>query len=146
MDVSLPSSLQKSLDSTKVEYVKLGNSGLHVSWPILGAMSLGSIGVALAPWVLEEDASIEVLKAAYDRGINTWDTANTYSNGRSEEMIGKTLKKHDIPRHKVVIMTKVAFVVGEEPNVIGALFTKQLGQSKDYVNHGGKHYTQTVSS
>jgi len=65
----LPVSLQRSFDSTKVEYVKLGTSGLQVSFPILGAMSLGSS--QFAPWVLDEDASLKILKAAYDCGINT---------------------------------------------------------------------------
>ena len=137
MNVATPKSLQQSLDSTRVEYVKLGNSGLRVSWPILGAMGLGSSGLALAPWVLQDDASIDVLKAAYDCGVNTWDTANTYSNGHSEEIIGKAMKKHNIPRQKVVILTKVAFAVGEEPNIVGALFAEQLGRSKDYVNQAG---------
>ena len=48
-------------------------------------------------------------------GLNTWDTANTYSNGASEIIIGKTLKKYCIPREKVVIMTKCFWGVGEDP-------------------------------
>lgn len=132
----IPPSLQRSLDSTKVDYVKLGSSGLNVSWPILGAMGLGTSEVA--PWVLEGDASLEVLKAAYDCGINTWDTSNAYSNGRSEEMIGKALKKFEIPRHKIVIMTKVSFCVGEEMDILGPACVDELGQSKDYVNQGGQ--------
>lgn len=48
-------------------------------------------------------------------GVNTWDTANMYSNGKSEEIIGKALKKYNIPRHKVVIMTKLHWAVGEDP-------------------------------
>lgn len=47
-------------------------------------------------------------------GINTWDTANMYSNGVSEEIIGKALKKHKIPRHKVVIMTKCYWAACED--------------------------------
>ena len=45
--------------------------------------------------------ALPLLKAAYDLGITTWDTANIYSNGVSEELIGKAIKKYDIPRHKV---------------------------------------------
>ncbi|KAF4621546.1 hypothetical protein G7Y89_g14527 [Cudoniella acicularis] len=131
----LPLSLKKSLDSTKVDYVNLGSSGLRVSWPILGAMSFGSS--KMAPWVLDEDASLDVLKAAYDRGINTWDTANTYCNGLSEEIIGKAIGKFNIPRQKLVLMTKCAFYVGEELDIIGAAYGEQLSQSKDYVNQGG---------
>lgn len=78
----IPPSLKESLDSTKVEYAKLGFSGLRVSRPILETMSFGYS--PLATWVLDEEVSLEVLMAAYDCGINTWDTANTYSNGMSE--------------------------------------------------------------
>ncbi|KAM6529131.1 hypothetical protein FALCPG4_007280 [Fusarium falciforme] len=75
------------------------------------------------PWNLNEEDSIKLLKAAYDRGLNTWDTANCYGNGLSEEIIGKALQVHQIPRHKVVIMTKTFFHVGED--------------QEDYVNQGG---------
>lgn len=92
----------------------------------------------MAPWVLDEEPSLEILKAAYDCGINTWDTANSYSNGLSEEVIGKALRKFEIPRRKVVIMTKIAFHVGQEPGAHGALFAEQMNSSKDYVNQGGE--------
>jgi aryl-alcohol dehydrogenase-like predicted oxidoreductase len=55
-------------------------------------------------WVLNEDESLPLLKKAYECGINTWDTADVYSNGRSEEIIGKALRIYDIPRPNVVIM------------------------------------------
>ncbi|KAJ5587656.1 NADP-dependent oxidoreductase domain-containing protein [Penicillium hispanicum] len=132
----IPPSLQKSLDSTQVEYTQLGASGLRVSWPILGALAMGA-PTPLVPWLLDEEASIAVLKAAYDRGINTWDTADSYSNGISEEIIGKAIKKLNIPRQKVVIMTKCAFHVGEENDIFGPLFVNELNQNKDYVNQGG---------
>lgn len=74
-----------------VEYRRLGASGLRVSVPILGAMSYGSS--KWAPWVFDEDKSIELLKAAWDLAVTTIDTANTYSNGESERIIGKFLKK-----------------------------------------------------
>src|SRR4051812_49340870 len=93
----LPKSLQESVSATKVSYAQLGKSGLRVSVPILGAMSFGSKD--WAPWVVDdEEAVYKLLKGAYDRGLNTWDTANVYSNGRSEEMIGNAIKKFDIPR------------------------------------------------
>lgn len=77
----------KSINETKASYVRLGKSGLRVSVPILGAMSFGHKD--WQPWVLEEKEALPLLKAAYDRGLNTWDTANVYSNGVSEEIIGK---------------------------------------------------------
>jgi aryl-alcohol dehydrogenase-like predicted oxidoreductase len=134
--MALQISLQKGLDATKVEYVKLGKSGLSVSLPILGGMSLGSKQWGPG-WVLDEDESLEILKAAYDRGINTWDTANAYSNGLSEEVLGKAIRKFNIPREKLVIMTKCFLYVGEEPSVMAAMFGQQLNQSKDYINQGG---------
>ncbi|RSL39981.1 hypothetical protein CEP53_013672 [Fusarium sp. AF-6] len=87
----LAPSVQRSLDATKVDYVKVGSSGLRVSWPILGGMILGSSPIM--PWNLNEEDSIKLLKAAYDRGLNTWDTANCYRNGLSEEIIGDQLGK-----------------------------------------------------
>lgn len=84
-DVSDP--ILASIAKTKAEYVRLGKSGLYVSVPILGAMSLGHKD--WQPWVIEEEEALDILKAAYDRGVNTWNTANVYSNGISEEIIGK---------------------------------------------------------
>ncbi|KAI0376876.1 Aldo/keto reductase [Hypomontagnella monticulosa] len=135
MEAQVPESIQKSVASTKVEYVRVGSSGLRVSTPILGAMSLGS--KQWMPWVLDEDESLEILKAAYDRGLNTWDTANAYSNGLSEEVIGKALRKFAIPREKVVIMTKCFLHVAEETGVFSPMIGPLLDQSKDYVNQGG---------
>ncbi|RFU35398.1 hypothetical protein B7463_g952, partial [Scytalidium lignicola] len=131
----LPPSLQESVDNSKVEYVNLGKSGLRVSVPILGAMSIGHPD--WAPWVLDEEKSLPILKAAYDRGLNTWDTANVYSNGASEEIIGKAIKKYNIPRHKLVILSKCYGTVGEEPGIRHIFYPKQMRASKDYVNQGG---------
>ncbi|KAK2042738.1 aldo-keto reductase [Colletotrichum somersetense] len=131
----VPASLQKSLDETKVEYVNLGTSGLKVSVPILGGMSLGSS--EWQKWVLDEEESCEILKAAYDRGINTWDTANMYSNGVSEKVIGKAIKKYSIPREKLVLMTKCAMPVADDISMFAPMYARQMGQSKDYVNQGG---------
>jgi aryl-alcohol dehydrogenase-like predicted oxidoreductase len=89
------------------------------------------------PWVLDEEKSLPLLKAAYDRGLNTWDTANVYSNGGSEEIIGKAIKKYNIPRHKLVILTKCFAAVGEEPNIRVVSYPNELAISKDYVNQAG---------
>ncbi|KAH8725074.1 NADP-dependent oxidoreductase domain-containing protein [Phaeosphaeriaceae sp. PMI808] len=95
-----------------MEYVNLGKSGLKVSKVILGAMSYGSS--EWAPWVLNEEESLPLLEHAYKRGINTWDTADIYSHGRSERIIGKALKKYNIPRAKVVLLSKCFFGVNED--------------------------------
>ncbi|KAI9677019.1 MAG: hypothetical protein M1817_006858 [Caeruleum heppii] len=131
----LPPGLRASVEASKAEYRQLGKSGLRVSVPIFGAMSLGSKD--WADWVLGEEESLPLLKAAYDRGLNTWDTANLYSNGASEEIIGKAIKKYDMPRHKVVILTKCYGTVGEQPDVLGLIYPQAIAKSKDYVNHVG---------
>jgi aryl-alcohol dehydrogenase-like predicted oxidoreductase len=63
---------------------------------------------------LNEEEALPLLKHAYDVGLNTWDTADVYSNGRSEEIIGKALKKYNIPRNKVVILSKCYFGVSSD--------------------------------
>jgi len=123
------------LKESKAEYRRLGKSGLKVSVPILGAMSIGSS--KWQPWVIEEEESLPLLKAAYDRGLTTWDTANVYSNGVSEEIIGKAIKKYDLPRHKLVILTKCYGYTGEDPGLRTIQYGKELPQLRDYTNQGG---------
>lgn len=96
----------------KMEYVNLGKSGLKVSRVILGAMSYGSS--KWQPWVLDEAESLPLLEHAYKCGINTWDTADIYSHGQSERIVGKALKQYNIPRSKVVILSKCYFGVNED--------------------------------
>lgn len=100
-------------------------------------MTLGSSKAA--PWVLDEEDSLKILKAAYDCGINTWDSSSHYSNGLSEAMIGKAIHKFNIPRQKLVIMTKIGLYVGEELDVIAPLYGDALIQTKDYINQGGAY-------
>jgi aryl-alcohol dehydrogenase-like predicted oxidoreductase len=130
-----PAHYTETKDATKVTYAQLGKCGLRVSIPILGAMSVGHKD--WAPWVEDDEAKVgELLKAAYDRGLNTWDTANVYSNGVSEELIGKAIKKFNIPRRKLVILSKCFGTVGEEPGVNHIRFP-DLKNYKDYINQGG---------
>lgn len=94
--------------SQHIQYKKLGSSGLWVSPIIVGCMTYGS--KKWADWVLEDEEKIfKILKKCYDVGIRTFDTADVYSNGKSEELLGRFLKKYDIPRDRVVILTKVYF-------------------------------------
>ncbi|KAF5548687.1 alcohol dehydrogenase [Fusarium mexicanum] len=131
----LPPHLKQSVEASKCEYRNLGKSGLRISVPVFGCMSFGDKRVL--PWVIGEDEALELLKAAYDRGLNTWDTANTYSNGASEEIVGKALKKFNIPRHKVVILSKCRWGVGEEPGARHINFKDEFAISKDYQNQYG---------
>ncbi|OAX31735.1 Aldo/keto reductase, partial [Rhizopogon vinicolor AM-OR11-026] len=117
-----------------VEYRTLGKAGLRVSVPILGAMSYGT--PKWAPWVLEEEPSLEIMKAAWDLGINTIDTANVYSNGESERFIAKFLKKYNIPRHQIVIATKCYSAVVNDPS-IQSFTIPGIEDLPEYVNQSG---------
>ncbi|KIK83374.1 hypothetical protein PAXRUDRAFT_832070 [Paxillus rubicundulus Ve08.2h10] len=121
--------------NTNVEYRQLGKSGLRVSVPILGCMSFGS-KEQWGPWILNEGESLQILKAAWDQGINTFDTANVYSNGESESILGNFIKKYNIPRSKVVIATKVFSLVSEDPGVHTYLIP-DLSKQQRYINQGG---------
>jgi aryl-alcohol dehydrogenase-like predicted oxidoreductase len=94
-----------SAPQRNMPYVRLGSSGFKVSKIILGCMSYGS--PEWQEWVLGEDEAFEHIKTAYDAGINTFDTANVYSNGLSEEILGRAIKKYELPRDEIVVMTKV---------------------------------------
>jgi len=96
-----------------IEWTRLGKSGLKISKIIIGFMSYGSKN--WADWVEDdEDKIFTILKRAYDLGLRTYDTADVYSNGYSEILLGKFLKKYGIKRDKVVILTKVFNPVDED--------------------------------
>lgn len=89
-------------------YTNLGPSGLKISRIILGTMTFGKR--SWADWVIEDkDQIFAILKRAYDAGIRTFDTADSYSNGYSERFIGEFLKKYNIKRDRVVILSKIYF-------------------------------------
>ncbi|SAM08694.1 hypothetical protein [Absidia glauca] len=92
-----------------MQYVYFGNTGLKVSRLCLGCMGFGSS--EWMNWVLDEKASIEMIGKAYDRGINFFDTANIYSNGESERILGKAIRHFQMPRGRIVVATKVALAV-----------------------------------
>lgn len=115
---SPPATIVQSQASHQMQYQRLGNSGLKVSHLILGCMSFGNPEWEGSPWILPEEKALPLLKKAYDVGINTWETADTYSNGQSEKIVGKALTEYGIPRSKVVIMTKLYYpVLEDQPNV-----------------------------
>jgi aryl-alcohol dehydrogenase (NADP+) len=89
-----------------MEYVKLGSTGLDVSRICLGCMSFGESGKGTHPWTLDEATSRPFIKAALDAGINFFDTANVYSLGTSEEIVGRALADM-ADRDEIVLATKV---------------------------------------
>jgi 1-deoxyxylulose-5-phosphate synthase len=93
----------------KLEYTRLGTTGAKVSRICLGTMSFGNE----SEWMIEVEKARPILNRAIDLGINFFDTANVYSNGRSEEIVGELLEGR---RDEIVLATKVRFRVGEGPD------------------------------
>ena len=80
-----------------MKYVKLGRTGLTVSRICLGCMSYGDPARGTHPWTLDEEASRPFFVRALELGINFFDTANVYSDGTSEEILGRALARADRP-------------------------------------------------
>src|SRR5258708_18591159 len=97
---------------------KLGNTGLQVSVITVGCMSFGESDGRGRPWTLDEGDSRGLVRQALDAGMNFFDTANTYSSGRSEEITGGALKDF-VPRDEVVLATKVFMPMRPGPNGAG---------------------------
>ncbi|MEY2565413.1 MAG: 1-deoxyxylulose-5-phosphate synthase [Verrucomicrobiota bacterium] len=108
-----------------MEYVNLGATGLKVSRLCLGTMTYGSS--RWREWVLDEEASRPLIRQALESGINFFDTADMYSLGASEEVLGRALKEFGPSREQVVIATKVFYPVGDDPN--------QRGLSRKHIMH-----------
>jgi aryl-alcohol dehydrogenase (NADP+) len=96
-----------------MDYVRLGSTGLKVSRLCLGTMTYGT--PAWRPWVLDELQSRPFIKRALEHGINFFDTADMYSRGVSEEVVGRALSDM-ASRHEIVIATKVFYPVTDHPN------------------------------
>jgi aryl-alcohol dehydrogenase-like predicted oxidoreductase len=109
-----------------MEYVRMGSTGTEVSRLCLGAMSFGS----MADWTLSESNSLPIIQKAVEAGINFFDTADVYSRGESEEILGRALKELKVRRDESVIATKVYIPMGRGPNRAG-LSRKHIMQSID---------------
>lgn len=101
-----------------MNYVKLGRSGLDVSQLCLGCMGFGEPERGNAPWSLKEEESRPIIQKALDLGINFFSTANMYSDGTSEEILGKAMKDF-ARRDEVVVATKVFVPMRKGPNGMG---------------------------
>ena len=93
-----------------MKYVPLGRTGLSVSPVCLGCMTYGVPDRGNHPWTLDEEASRPLIQRAVELGINFFDTANSYSDGTSEEIVGRALRDF-AKRDEIVIATKVFFRV-----------------------------------
>src|SRR5882757_9309602 len=108
-----------------MDFVRFGSTGLKVSRLCLGAMTYGS--KKWREWVLEEEESRPFIQHALELGINFFDTADMYSLGVSEEILGRALKEFGASRDRVVIATKVFNAMGDDPN--------QKGLSRKHIMH-----------
>jgi 1-deoxyxylulose-5-phosphate synthase len=108
-----------------MHYVNLGSAGVKVSRVALGCLTFGS--KQWRPWVLKDDDATALIKRALDRGINFFDTADFYSLGASEEVLGRALKRLGVARPRVVISSKVALPLGDDPN--------ERGLSRKHIRH-----------
>lgn len=108
-----------------MDFAKLGSTGLKVSRICLGTMTYGS--KKWREWVLEEEESRPFIKRALELGINFFDTADMYSVGVSEEILGRALKDFGPSRDRVVLATKVFNPMGDDPN--------QRGLSRKHILH-----------
>jgi 1-deoxyxylulose-5-phosphate synthase len=101
-----------------MDYVRFGPTGLEVSRLCLGCMTYGVPGRGTHPWTLDEDTARPLIRQALDVGINFFDTANSYSDGTSEEIVGRALLDF-VKRDDVVIATKVYNRMRPGPNGAG---------------------------
>jgi len=108
-----------------MDYVNLGSTGLKVSRLCLGCMTYGS--KKWRDWVLEEEEGRPFIKRALELGINFFDTADIYSQGASEEILGRALRDFGPGRDRVVIATKLYNAMGDDPN--------QRGLSRKHIRH-----------
>ncbi len=111
-----------------MQYVNLGSTGLKVSRLCFGCMTYGV--KSWRPWVLEEGEARPYIREALDGGINFFDTADVYSFGVSEEILGRALKDFGVSRDRIVIATKVHGAMGDDVNLRG-LSRKHIMHSID---------------
>ncbi len=101
-----------------MDYVRLGNTGMKVSRLCLGCMTFGEPDRGSHPWTLDAGKSLPIIRGALEAGINFFDTANAYSEGTSEEIVGEALRQY-ARRDEVVIATKVFNRMKPTPNGSG---------------------------
>src|ERR1700680_446075 len=101
-----------------MKYKNLGSTGMKVSELCLGCMTYGVPERGDHPWTLPEEQSRPLIRQAVELGINFFDTANSYSDGTSEEIVGRALKDF-ARRDEVVLATKVYFPMSKGPNGMG---------------------------
>ncbi|RCK55917.1 Versiconal hemiacetal acetate reductase [Candida viswanathii] len=122
-----------TIDKSKF-VTRLGSSGLKVNTVAIGTMRLGSNWLGFNGDIEE---CLQILKFCYDNNFRTFDTADAYSNGKSEELLGLFIKKYNIPRERIVILTKCYFPVREGEEGMGPTdpvdFMNDKGLSRKHI-------------
>src|ERR1700726_164695 len=136
---ALPDSFRTFNRSCTMEYVKLGRTGLDVSRLCLGCMSYGVPERGPHPWSLDNDAARPFIKQALDLGINFFDTANIYSDGTSEEIVGRALKDFAC-RDEIVLATKVNSRMRPGPNGAGLSRKAIMAEVQASLTRPGTNY------
>jgi len=122
-----------------MEYTKLGTTGLDVSRLCLGCMTYGVPDRGNHAWTLDEEASRPILRHAIEGGINFFDTANVYSDGTSEEIVGRAIKEF-ARRDEVVLATKVHGRMRRGPNGAGLSRKAIMAEIDDSLRRLGTDY------
>ena len=122
-----------------MKYLRLGKSGPTVSRIALGCMSYGVPKRGAHPWSLDEEKSRPFIKQALDLGINFFDTANVYSDGTSEEIVGRALRDF-AKRDEIVLATKVFFPMSDRSNAGGLSRTAIFAAIDDSLRRLGTDY------
>ena len=123
-----------------MQYRLLGNTGLYVSEVCLGTMTWGGKGFWEVVGKLDLGAAQKQLRASIEAGVNFIDTADVYHEGLSEEILGKAMASLGLPRHELVLATKVRGRVGAEPNQVGLTRTHILHQIDESLRRLGTDY------
>ncbi|KAJ5822834.1 hypothetical protein N7447_005174 [Penicillium robsamsonii] len=130
-----------------MKYVQLGSSGLRIAPIGVGCMSFGNPEGRIK-WSIPEEEALPLLNYCYESGLNLFDTANAYSNGLSEEILGKAIKKYNWRRQNIVIATKLWAPVGrglEQPMAM----TDDEKDNSGYINEYGlsrKHIFDSIDA
>ena len=126
-----------------MQYTRLGRTGLQVSRLCLGCMTYGDPALGAHPWTLPEGDSRPLIRAAVEAGINFFDTANIYSNGSSEEIVGRALREY-AQRDQIVVATKLRFGWRKGPNSAGLSRKVVLAEADASLQRLGMDYVDLL--
>lgn len=131
-----------------MQFVNLGETGMRVSRICVGCMSYGQPEYDRWKWTIPEDKALPLLNYCYEKNLNFYDTANIYSNGVSEEILGKAIKKYNWRRENIIVATKLFVAVGRGGED-AMLMSPEERENNGYANSFGlsrKHIFDAVDA